>query len=145
MSLLICRPEKKPIKCKLVYKKKTDALGNVQRYKARLVAKGYSQREGVDYTEINSPVVRYASIRYLISLAAQYELQIYQMDAITAFLQGDLQEEIYMDQPDRFNDGSGKVCILKKSIYGLKQASRVWNSKLRIIIARIWIHAYSSK
>lgn len=123
-----------PIKSKWIFKRKTDSHGNVTRYKARLVVKGCSQKEGVDYNEIYAPVVRYASIRYLISLAAQFNLEIYQMDAITAFLQGELDETIYMHQPDFHNDGSSKVCLLRKSIYGLKQASRVWNLKLRNVL-----------
>lgn len=127
-------PNRVPIKSKWIFKKKTDAQGNVVRYKARLVVKGCSQKEGIDYTEIYSPVVRYASIRYLISLAAQFDLDIFQMDAITAFLQGELQEEIYMRQPEYYNDGTNKVCRLRKSIYGLKQASRVWNLKLRGVL-----------
>lgn len=126
--------DRKAIKSKWVFKRKTDAQGNVVRYKARLVVKGCSQKEGVDYNEIYAPVVRYASIRFLISLAAQFDLRIYQMDAITAFLQGELQEEIYMQQPDFYNDGTNRVCILRKSIYGLKQASRVWNLKLRGVL-----------
>lgn len=125
---------RRAIKSKWVFKRKTDALGNIIRYKARLVVKGCSQKEGVDYNEIYAPVVRYASIRFLVSLAAQYELDIYQMDAITAFLQGELSEEIYMKQPDFYNDGTEKVCLLRKSIYGLKQASRVWNLKLRGVL-----------
>lgn len=105
---------KKPIRNKWVFKMKTDANGIIIRYKARLVAKGCSQKEGIDYNEIYSPVVRYASIRYLISIAVQFDLIIYQMDALTAFLQGVLEEEIYMEQPEGYNDGSDKVCLLKK-------------------------------
>ena len=125
---------KKAIKCKWVFKRKTDAVGNVIRYKARLVGKGCSQTAGIDYNEIYSPVVRYASIRFLISIAAEYDLEIYQMDAVTAFLQGELNEEVFMEQPEYFNDGTGRVCALKKSIYGLKQASRVWNIKLSNVL-----------
>lgn len=123
-----------PIKSKWVFKRKTDAQGNVIRYKARLVGKGCSQKEGIDFDEIYAPVVRYASIRYLVALAAQFNLEIYQMDAITAFLQGDLNETIYMLQPEYHSDGTKKVCLLRKSIYGLKQASRVWNMKLRGVL-----------
>lgn len=100
------------------------------RYKARLVAKGCSQKYGIDYLETYSPVVRYTSIRYLISLAVKNDMKIDQMDAVSAFLQGDLGEEIYLEQPENFNDGSGRVCKLKKAIYGLKQSGREWNKKL---------------
>lgn len=123
-------PNQKAIKCKWIFKLKSDSNGIINRHKARLVAKGCSQRQGIDYKETFSPVVRYSSIRFLISLAAKYDLDIDQMDAVTAFLQGDIDETIYMEQPEGFNDGSGRVCQLKRSIYGLKQASRQWNIKL---------------
>lgn len=121
---------RKAIKAKWVYKTKTDEAGNIIRYKARLVAKGCSQRFGIDYTETFSPVVRYNSIRFLMALAVQNDLRIHQMDAITAFLQGDLDEEIFMEQPEHYEDGTGRVCRLNRSIYGLKQAGRQWNLKL---------------
>lgn len=88
----------KALNGKWVLRRKTDANGNLEKYKARFVIKGCSQREGMDYDEVYSPVVRYASIRYLISLAVQLDMEIYQMDAVTAFLQGDLEDMIYMKQ-----------------------------------------------
>lgn len=124
----------KALKCKWVLRKKTDVNGNLERYKARLVIKGCSQRAGIDFDEVYSPVVRYASIRYLISLAVQYDMEIYQMDAITAFLQGDLDDVIYMQQPEYFHDNTNKVCKLRKSLYGLKQASRIWNMKFSNVL-----------
>lgn len=120
----------KPIKAKWVFKTKTDDEGNIVRHKARLVAKGCSQRYGIDYHETYSPVVRYTSIRFLIALAVQNDMKIHQMDAITAFLQGDLDEAIYMEQPEGYEDGSNLVCKLNKAVYGLKQAGRQWNLKL---------------
>lgn len=123
-------PGRKLIKTKWVYKSKCDDAGNVIRYKARLVAKGCSQKYGLDYTETFSPVVRYSSIRFLMALAVQKGLKIDQMDAVTAFLQGDVNEEIYVDQPEGFHDGTQRVCKLNRAIYGLKQASRQWNLKL---------------
>lgn len=116
--------------CKWVYKTKTDENGSVVRYKARLVVKGYKQRKDIDYQEVFSPVIRYTSLRYLVGLTAKYNLKINQMDAITAFLQGDIEEEIYMIQPPLYEKEGNKVCRLIKSIYGLKQASRQWNKKL---------------
>lgn len=121
---------KNTIKAKWVFKEKRDAQGNIVRYKARLVAKGYSQRYGIDYMETFSPVVRYTSIRVLIAIAVEKEMKIHQMDAVTAFLQGDLDEEIYMAQPEMYDDGTDRVCKLNKAIYGLKQAGRQWNTKL---------------
>ena len=123
---------RKPIKCKWIFKTKRNHIGEIDRYKARLVIKGYSQRMGEDYDETYAPVVRHSSLRYLFAMAVQLDLKIEQMDAVTAFLQGELSEEIYMEQPQEFIDASnkGKCCRLKKALYGLKQSSRVWNMKL---------------
>lgn len=121
---------RKAIRNKWVFKTKRDGEGNIVRHKARLVAKGCSQKYGIDYTETYSPVVRYTSIRYLIALAVKLGLHIDQMDAVTAFLQGDLNEEIYMMQPEGRTDGTNRVCKLNKSMYGLKQSGRQWNKKL---------------
>lgn len=121
---------RKAIKAKWVFKTKTDDSGTIVRYKARLVAKGCSQKHGIDYGETFSPVVRYTSIRFLIALAVEHGLKIHQMDAITAFLQGDLDETIYMEQPEKYSDGTKRVCKLNRAIYGLKQAGRQWNIKL---------------
>lgn len=126
---------KKLINCKWVFKVKSDCDNNVH-YKARLVVKGCSQRKGIDYEETYSPVVRYSSIRFLMSLAVEHNLEIDQMDAVSAFLQGDLEEEIFMVQPDGFQHGT-KVCRLNKAIYGLKQASRAWNKKLDGVLVQL--------
>lgn len=125
---------KKPIPNKWVFKMKRDANGSIIKYKARLVVKGCSQKYGIDFNETFAPVVRYNSLRYLIALAAKYDLHIHQMDAVTAFLNGELKEEIYMSQPTRFDDGTTRVCKLKKSMYGLKQASRDWNRELNSVL-----------
>lgn len=126
----------KAIKCKWVFKIKSGDDGKINRFKARLVAKGCCQKQGIDYQETYSPVVRYSSIRYLMAIAAQFHLTIYQMDAVTAFLQGDLKEEVYMEQPEVYNDGTNRVCMLRKSMYGLKQASRQWNIKLSNVLIK---------
>jgi len=91
-----------------------------------LVAKGYTQREGIDYSEVFSPVVKHSSIRILLALVAQYELDLGQLDVKTDFLHGDLYEEIYMTQPMGFKTAGKEniVCKLKKLMYGLKQSSR---------------------
>ncbi|KAM1046410.1 hypothetical protein ACFX13_026491 [Malus domestica] len=120
---------KKAIGCKWVYAKKEDAdeKSNV-RFKARLVDKGYAQKEGIDYNEIFSPVVKHSSIRIMLALVAQYDLELVQLDVKTAFLHGDLNEEIYMCQPDGYivKGKENLFCKLKKSLYGLKQSPRQW-------------------
>src|SRR5690606_14460095 len=118
---------KKAIGCKWVYKKKQGMTEKEpEKFKSRLVAKGYSQRKGIDYDEIFSPVVRHTSIRVVLSLVASWNLHLEQMDVKTAFLHGDLEEEIYMEQPEGFVKSAEEhlVCRLKKSLYGLKQAPR---------------------
>lgn len=103
-------PGRKANKTKWVFKLKRDCNGNVIRHKARLVAEGCSQKYGLDYEETFSPVVRHTSLRLLTALAVKNGLSIHQMDAITAFMQGDLAEEIYIEQPEGFNDGTNRVC-----------------------------------
>ncbi|KAL5827481.1 hypothetical protein ACOSQ4_019278 [Xanthoceras sorbifolium] len=127
----------KAIGCKWVFKTKKDSLGNIERYKARLVAKGFTQKEGIDYTETFSPVSKKDSLRVILALVAQFDFELQQMDVKTAFLNGDLEDEVYMKQPEGFpsSDGEQLVCKLKKSIYGLKQASRQWYLKFHNVIS----------
>ncbi|KAK1626416.1 hypothetical protein QYE76_000731 [Lolium multiflorum] len=116
--------------CKWVFKKKLRPDGTIEKYKARLVAKGYTRKEGEDFFDTYSPVARLTTIRVLLSLAASHGLLVHQMDVKTAFLNGELEEEIYMEQPDGFVvDGQeGMVCKLLKSL-GLKQAPKQWHEK----------------
>jgi len=109
--------------CKWIFKKKEGIPGvEGPRYKARLVAKGFTQVEGIDYNEIFSPVVKHCSIRILMAIVNQFNLELEQMDVKTAFLYGDLEETIYMEQPKSFVEDKSKVCLLKKFLYGLKQS-----------------------
>lgn len=127
---VVSLPEgKTAIGCKWVYKRKaySSELGGT-RYKARLVAKGFAQKEGVDYNEIFSPVVKHTSIRVLMSIVAHGDLELEQLDVKTAFLHEDLDEEIYMYQPEGYKvEGKeSQVCRLRKSLYGLKQSPQQW-------------------
>nr|GEY08709.1 retrotransposon protein, putative, Ty1-copia subclass [Tanacetum cinerariifolium] len=116
---------------KWLFKKKTDMDGNVHIYKDRLVAKGYTQTPGIDYEETFFPVADIRAIRILIAIAAYYDYEIWQMDVKTAFLNGYLNDEVYMEQPEGFVNPKypNRVCKLKRSIYGLKQASRPRNKR----------------
>ena len=121
---------KRVLRNKWVFKLKKDG-DKLVKYKARLVVKGFSQKQGIDFDEIFSPVVKMSSIRVVLGLVASLDLELEQLDVKTAFLHGDLKEEIYMDQPEGFKV-KGKehmVCKLKKSLYGLKQAPRQWYKK----------------
>ncbi|GJX64041.1 retrovirus-related pol polyprotein from transposon TNT 1-94 [Tanacetum coccineum] len=116
---------------KWIFKKKMKADGTIDKYKARLVIKGFRQREGLDYFDTYSPVTRITSIRMILAIAALRNLEVHQMDVKTAFLNRDLEEEIYMNQPEGFiaPGQEGKVCRLVKSLYGLKQAPKQWHQK----------------
>ncbi|GKD27352.1 retrotransposon protein, putative, ty1-copia subclass [Tanacetum coccineum] len=107
------------------------ANGTIDKYKARLVIKGYRQREGLDYFDTYSPVAQITSIRMILAIVALRNLEVHKMDVKTAFLNGDLEEEIYMNQPEGFiaPGQEGKVCRLVKSLYGLKQAPKQWHQK----------------
>lgn len=132
---VVPRPQhKKPIQSKTIFKIKRDEKGEISSFKTRIVAKGFTQIQGLDYFDTFSPTLRSASFRYLISLAVIMGWKIYNLDVQTAFLHGELEEEIYMEIPEAFLktinvDRRNQVFLLLKSIYGLKQASRAWNDK----------------
>lgn len=112
-----------------VYKIKDAVSNEPKRYRARLVVKGYTQKYDIDYKETFSPVAKFSSIRSIFAIASHKKMSLRQFDIKTAFLYGDVQEELYMKQPKGFEDGSDRVCRLRRSLYGLKQASRCWNEK----------------
>ncbi|KAJ8709420.1 hypothetical protein PYW07_009246 [Mythimna separata] len=123
------------IKNKWIFKEKVDPSGNFEKFKARLVAKGFTQRYGVDYEATFAPVVRHSTLRLLFAIGVENDMDIEHIDVNTAFLNGDLHEQIYMEQPTGFAiEGQNKVCLLKKSLYGLKQASRAWNEKVHKVL-----------
>ena len=115
-----------------MYKNKYKSDCSLDKHNTRLVAKGYAQREGIDYEENFSPTAKWDTIRTLLSLAAQKGWKVHQMDVKTAFLNGDLKENVFMSQPEGFvvKGKEQKVCKLVKSLYGLKQAPRAWYEKL---------------
>jgi hypothetical protein len=135
-----CPTERKPVGCRWVFDLKTGQQGEIVRYKARLVAKGYSQISGIDYFDTFAPVVRLESLRALLAIAAVKDLEMKQLDVKGAYLNGDLQEEVFMEQPPGFDDGSGRKCRLKKTLYGLKQSGREWNRKLHSILTKHGFH-----
>ncbi|CAI7782326.1 unnamed protein product [Closterium sp. NIES-54] len=135
---LVELPEgRKAITSKWLFKIKSDTNGRIEHYKSRLVAKGYQQKEKVEYKELYAPVVRPTTLQTLLAGAAIKGWVVKQMDVTTAFLNGILEEEIFMAQPEGFDDGSGRVLKLKKALYGLKQAPRQWYLKLRRFLEEI--------
>lgn len=122
----------KPIGVKWVYKTKLNERGEIDKHKARLVVKGYKQRFGIDYKEVFAPVIRLETIRLVLALSAQEGWRVHQMDVKSAFLNGTLNDEVYIDQPVGYvkKGQERKVCRLKKALYGLKQAPRAWYSRI---------------
>jgi len=128
----------KPIGVKWVFKTKLNENGDVEKFKARLVAKGYAQRHGVDYTEVFAPVARFDTIRMILAMAAQSSWEVFQLDVKSAFLHGELKEEVFVQQPEGFTKKGEeeKVYRLRKALYGLKQAPRAWYSRIEAYFTR---------
>lgn len=120
-----------PVKCKWVFKRKSDTE-NKMCFRGRQIARGFTQKESVHYSETFSPVVKHATLRLLIALSVNLDLDITHSDITTAFLHGTLDETVYMEQPEAFIeiDKESKVLKLNKAIYGLKQSSRVWYERV---------------
>jgi hypothetical protein len=130
------------IDCKWVYKVKRKADGSTDRYKAQLVAKGLKQRYGIDYEDTFSPVVKAVTIQVVLSLVVSQGWSLRQLDVQNMFLHGVLEEEVYMKQPPGYEskENSHYVCKLDKAIYGLKQASRAWYSRLSSKLQSLGFH-----
>lgn len=130
---------RKPITCRWVFKTKLDGDGRPHTYKARLVARGFSQKFGEDYDETYAPIVRYDTIRVLLAVSAMKKKYIRQLDVQSAYLNGVLEEEIFMRQPPEFIQmgQENKVCRLRKSLYGLKQSAVTWNRHITEILAKL--------
>ncbi len=131
-ELVALPKDKKAIGCKWVYNVKHNVDESVNRYKARLVAKGYAQTYGIDYEETYSPVAKMTTIRVIIAMATTKGWSLHQMDVKNALFHGNLQEEVYMEQPPSYVDQThfNLVCRLKKALYGLKQAPKAWSDKI---------------
>ncbi|KAJ9556386.1 hypothetical protein OSB04_011000 [Centaurea solstitialis] len=128
-------PGFKPLGCKWIFKKKMKVDGTIDKFKARLVIQGFRQKPGIVYFDTYAPVARISTIRLLIALAAIHKLVVHQMDVKTAFLNGELDEEVYMKQPEGFvPSNEHKVCKLVKSLYGLKQAPKQWHQQFDEVI-----------
>lgn len=123
-----------------MYKVKRGADCSIRRFKARLVAQGYSQKFGENYDQVFAPVVKHSTFRVLLALAGRNDMEVYHMDAKTAFLNGTIDEVIFMKQPPRFvvEDIHKLICRLKKNLYGLKQSARSWNQTRNTFIIRMF-------
>jgi hypothetical protein len=129
---LVPRPKQNIVGTKWVFRNKQDEHGVVTRNKARLVAKDYAQVAGLDFEETFAPVARLESIHILLAYAARHSFMLFQMDVKSAFLNGPIKEEVYMEQPLALRmNGTPTMCKLSKALYGLKQAPRAWYECLR--------------
>ena len=129
---------KKPISVKWVYKVKEKLNGEIAKYKARLVARGFLQKEGIDFTDVFTPVARIETIRLIVAIASYRGWPLHQMDVKSAFLNGWLDEEVYVSQPPGFeiDQQRDKVYKLRKALYGLKQSPRAWNKRIDGFLAQ---------
>lgn len=131
-------PGRSTIGCRWVFKIKSIVDGHIQKYKARLVAKGFTQIPGIDFTETFSPTVKLQSLRIIFALAAYFNLELHQLDVVAAFLYGFLNEEIFMALPEGLEvSDPTQVCLLQRSIYGLKQAARMWYERFHFALLNI--------
>ncbi|GAQ93249.1 hypothetical protein KFL_013870020 [Klebsormidium nitens] len=138
---IVKKPEGvKPFLIKWVDKIQRDAHGNVERYKSRLVAKGYLHTQRIDFDEVYAPVSKQTKLRALLAVVAERDLELHQLDVKTAFLNGELEKEIYMQKPQGYEQGGAEmVCRLKRTLYDLRQTPRAWHMCCRIVIVIIVI------
>jgi hypothetical protein len=127
------------VSSKWLFKIKHDVDGSIEKYKERFVARGFSQKEGIDYEETFAPVAKYTSIKTIIYLAAKMKWKLHQMDVKTSFLNGVIEEEVYIEKPQGFEveDRNSNVCKLKKALYGLKQDPRSWYGRIDSFLMRL--------
>ena len=137
-ELVLLPPGHKAIGSRWVFRVKRNADGSIERYKGRLVAKGFSQRPGFEYNETFAPTPKWASIRAILALSALEDLELESVDISSAYLNGDLKEEVYMRQPEGFEEKTPQwVWHLRKALYGLKQAGRCWHKKLDEVLNQL--------
>ncbi|GJU89678.1 zinc finger, CCHC-type containing protein [Tanacetum coccineum] len=136
----------KPLGCKWIFKREMKVDGTIDKFKAGLVIQGFRQKEGIDYFDTYAPVARITTIRLLLALVAIHNLVIHQLDVKTSFLNGDLDKEVYMKQPEGFvmPGNEHKVCNLVKSLYGLKQAPKQWHQKFDEVVLSSSFHLNQS-
>lgn len=128
--------DKRCIGCKWIFKLKTDSEGKITRFKARLVAQGFSQEKGIDYSETYSPVANFSIIRFMLAITAMFGWHTRHLDIKCAYLNGKLEEELYMSVPPLYKVEEGKVVKLKRPIYGLKQSGRNWNTEIDVFLTK---------
>jgi Reverse transcriptase (RNA-dependent DNA polymerase) len=129
---IVPRPtDRKVVGSKWVFRIKRGPDGSIQKYKARVVAQGFTQIEGIDYDETFAPVAKFASLRTILALATEHDLEVHQMDVKSAYLNGELKEDIFMEPPPGFDVPDGMVLKLVKAVYGTKQGGRVWYENIR--------------
>jgi hypothetical protein len=129
--------DRKAISCKWVFRLKKNQSGKVECYKAQLVTRAFSQIPGIDFLDTYSPVVCQDTLHTLIAIGAKHDMEIHQLDFVGAYFHAKLDEEIFVTQPDKYNDGTNHVYKLNKVLYGLKQAGRVWNQTLHDYLTRL--------
>ena len=139
--------DKDVISVKWIYKTKQDANGNVQKHKARMVARGFTQQPGIDFNETFAPVTRMDTVRTVLAIVAQNKWHAHQMDVKSAFLNGYLEEDVYVEHTQGYEvpGQEHKVYTLKKALYGLKQAPRAWYSRIDSYLTENGFHKSESE